>query len=341
MIFCTLFNWRYLPQGVALYRSLDRATRGNFTLHILCIDGFALAALRSLDLPRARLIPLGEIEDDRLHALRNQRSIGEFCWTCTTPLLLHVMAQQPQDAVVTYVDADLWFDADPHAVLEEMGSGSIYVHEHDFAPEHHTLAASSGRFNVGLVSFRNNAEGLGCLERWRSQCMDECVMDPAAGKCGDQNYLDEWPERYSGLVISKNPGVGLAPWNIGKHSIASAGGHFFADGRPMIFYHFHALSMLRPRLGVWPMVMASGYTVDLVIADTLYARYVRELRKATRQLKKQRSGIEHAIPTLPSVYGGIRNRDIMLQLGFFPLKVEKNSKVIGMLYGIDADKEIL
>ena len=37
------------------------------------------------------------------------RTVAEFCWTCTTPLLLHVMKLQPADAVVTYVDADLRF----------------------------------------------------------------------------------------------------------------------------------------------------------------------------------------------------------------------------------------
>jgi hypothetical protein len=341
MIFCTLFNWRYLPQGVALYRSLDRATGGNFTLHILCIDDFTLGALRGLNLPNARLIPMSEIEDDALRALRDQRSIGEFCWTCTTPLLLHVLAVEPADTVVTYVDADLWFDADPKAVLDELGKGSILIHEHDFAPEYQQLVASSGRFNVGLVSFRNNAEALGCLQRWKAQCIDECVMDPAAGKCGDQNYLDEWPERYAGLVISKNPGVGLAPWNVAKHAITTRGGHVFVNGRPMIFYHFHALSMLRPRLGVWPIVMASGYTVDRSIVGTLYAPYARELGQAARKLRRQGDGIDQALPTLPSVYGHARNRDIILQFAGYPLKTEHNCKALEMLYGIDGKNDLL
>jgi hypothetical protein len=341
MIFCTLFNWRYLPQGVALYRSLERATKGNFTLYILCIDDFAAAALRSLDLRNARLILMSEIEDDALRALRDTRSIGEFCWTCTTPLLLHVLAQQPPDAVVAYVDADLWFDSDPHAVLDEMGKGSIFVHEHDFAAEHLKLAANSGRFNVGLVAFRNNAEGLACLERWKTQCIEECVMDPVAGKCGDQNYLDEWPDRYSGLVISKNPGVGLAPWNVAKHRIARGDGGSLVDGRPVIFYHFHSLTMLQPRLGVRPVVMAYGYLFDQSLINTIYAPYVRELWRVSRNLKKMGHGIEGAVPTLPRVCERARSREIMLQIGGYSLPVERNAKMLEMLYGIDSKHEML
>jgi hypothetical protein len=341
MIFCTLFNWRYLPQGVALYRSLERATGGDFTLHILCIDDFTAAALRSLNLLNARLIPIGDIEDDVLRSLREKRSIGEFCWTCTTPLLLHVLAQQPSDAVVAYVDADLWFNSDPKAVFDEMGQGSIFVHEHDFAVEHSALAASSGRFNVGLVAFRNNAEGRTCLERWKAQCFEECVMDPAAGKCGDQNYLDEWPERYPGLVISANPGVGLAPWNVAKHRITGKDDCILVDGRPIVFYHFHALSMLRPRLGFWPIVMAYGYSFDEALAGAIYAPYVRELWRASRRLKKLGYGIEQAVPTLPHVYGRARNGDIMLHVGGYSVRTERNAKALELLYGIDSKNEIL
>jgi hypothetical protein len=342
MIFCTLFNWRYLPQGIALYWSLERATKGDFTLHVLCIDDYTLAALRSLRLPKVRIIPISEIEDDMLRALREMRSIGEFCWTCTTPLLIYVLAQQPPDAVVAYVDADLWFDADPRAVLDEMGKGSIFIHEHDFAPERDQMAASAGRFNVGLVAFRNDAEGRACLERWKIQCMDECVMDPAAGKCGDQNYLDEWPERYRGLVISRNPGVGLAPWNVEKHQVKTKHGHILVDDRPMVFYHFHSLTMLRPRLRVFrPVVMAYGYNFDQDLIDMIYVPYVRELWRASRILKRARYGIEEAVQSLPVVSTRTRAREILLQISGYSIPVAHNPTMLGMLYGIDRKHEML
>ena len=222
-----------------------------------------------------------------------------------------------------------------------MGKGSIFVHEHDFAAEHVALAANSGRFNVGLVAFRNNAEGRTCLERWKAQCFEECVMDPAAGKCGDQNYLDEWPQLYPGLVISANPGVGLAPWNVAKHQITGERDGILVNGRPVVFYHFHSLSLLRPRLGFWPTVMAYGYIFDQALVSTIYEPYLRELWRIARRLKKLGYGIEGAIPTLPSVYGRARNREIILQIGGYALKIERNVKALELLYGIDSKNETL
>jgi hypothetical protein len=342
MIFCTLFNWLYLPQGIALYRSLERAVSGQFMLHVLCMDDFTLAALRTLDLPNLRPIALSEIENDALRAVREKRTIGEYCWTCTTPLLRYVMAQQAPDTVVSYVDADLRFFSDPSIVLTEMGSGSIYVHEHDFAPEHAELQMVSGRFNVGLVAFRNNEEGRTCLEKWYAQCIDECVMDPAAGKCGDQNYLDDWPDLYPGLVISSNPGVGLAPWNTSKYRVTEHRGSVTANGRPVVFYHYHSLRMLRPRLGFGPVLIASGnYRFDPIVLRAIYEPYVREIWRAARQLDRKGYSTASAIPTVPHVYATTRNDQLLFQVAEYLVPTSFNVRAMKALYGIDADRDML
>jgi hypothetical protein len=342
MIFCTLFNWLFIPQGIALYYSLARTMRGEFVLYVLCMDDYALGALRLLKLPNVRPITLAEIENDALKAVRETRSIGEYCWTCTTPLLLHVMAQQPPDVVVTYVDADLCFFSDPSIVLAEMGEGSIYVHEHDFAPEHAELQMVSGRFNVGLVAFRNNDQGRTCLKKWSAQCIDACVIDPAAGLCGDQGYMDEWPDLYAGLVISSNPGVGLAPWNISKYKLANHRGKVTVDGKPVVFYHYHSLRMIRPRLRFKPIATASGnYRFDPSVIRAIYQPYAREVWRASRKLDRKKQGIANAIPTIPHIYTNVRNDQLMFQIAGYSVPTERNVQLLKALYGIDADRETL
>jgi hypothetical protein len=342
MIFCTLFDWSYLAQGLALYRSLERVVKDDFVLYVLCVGDYVPDALHYLNLPNLRLVHLADIENDALRAVRSTRTVGEYCWTCTTPLLLHVLSLHPPDTVVTYVDADLWFYSDPTAVLTEMGDGSIFIHEHDFAPEYADLLASSGRFNVGLAAFRNNEEGLACLRRWYAQCIDECAMDPAAGKCGDQNYLDEWPNLYPGLVISQNPGVGLAPWNVSKRQLGSVKGTTTVDGQPVVFYHFHSLRMLRPRLGFKPVIMASGkYFFDPSVVRTIYEPYARELWRVSSDLDKANFGIANLVPTVPHMYSQLLNHQLIFQIAGFSLPPDRNVQALKTLYGIDAEREML
>jgi hypothetical protein len=250
------------------------------------------------NLENVQIVTLSDIEDQKLKAARANRTRGEFCWTCTTPLLLHVLGQQQRDSIVTYIDADLYFFSDPSVVIKEMADGSIYIHEHDFAPEFAHLLATAGRFNVGLAAFRNSRDALACLRRWRDQCLNECVMDPGAGKCGDQNYLDEWPQRYPTLVITKDPGIGLAPWNISKHHLSSDSGRIDVDGRPVVFYHFHSLRLLQPRSGCNPVVMAAdtAYPLGDEVVATLYQPYVLELKQVVKLIDetKETKALRHS-----------------------------------------------
>jgi hypothetical protein len=314
VIFCTLFNKAYLPQGGALYRSLERTMGDDFLLYVLCMDEFSAAALTRLRLPRLQIIRLAEFEDDALRNARANRTFGEYCWTCTTPLMLHVLARQPEGAVIAYVDADIRFFSSPRVILEELGDRNIFIHEHDFAAEHAHFLTIAGRFNVGVVAIRNVPEGKECLERWKSQCLADCRMDPAVGRCGDQNYLDDWPERYPGLVVSQNPGIGLGPWNIGKHHLTRREDQLLVDDRPVVFYHYHSLRIWRPRFRLRPILMVGGgYLLAPDVVRAIYRPYVRELWAVISELEKSGSSV---LPDLaPMTLGGIfRHRLYRYQL---------------------------
>jgi hypothetical protein len=315
MIFCTLFNASYLPQGIALYHSLERTMEEDFILYVLCMDDLTSEVLAKLNFPSLKRIALEDVEDNKLRAVRDGRTIGEYCWTCTGPLLLHLFDRHPSGTVVTYVDADIRFFSDPTAILEELGSGSIFIHEHDFAPRFSGLLAISGRFNVGVASFRHDAEGSECLRRWTAQCLDQCVMDLSAGQCGDQNYLDEWPSLYSNLVVSSNPGIGLGPWNIEKHSVGSKGGRVVVDCRPAVFYHYHSLQLLRPRLGIKPILMSRWFSFEKDVVRALYHPYARDLWHAVDEIEQNGLSVAPALDRVPDRYSEISGEQLLLSFG--------------------------
>jgi len=315
VIFCTLFNQAYLPQGIVLYRSLERTAKDGFLLYVLCMDRQTAAVLERLDFPSLRIIPLEDIETEEMRAFKAQRSIGEYCWTCTTPLLLHVLDRCDRGAVVTYVDADIAFFSDPSTIMKELGSGSIYIHEHDFAPRYVALEAVSGRFNVGVSAFRNNAEGRACLDLWKSQCFDECVMNFDAGKCGDQNYLDEWPKLYPSLVISTNPGVGLGPWNIESRKIDESGSHITIGGRAAVFYHYHSLKLLKPDWGIKPIWMSGWFEIPATAKSAFYYPYARELWRAVAAIERNGLQIRETMSIVPDKIEDMPFQQTVLSVG--------------------------
>jgi hypothetical protein len=315
VIFCTLFNQIYLPQGIALYRSLERTAKDGFLLYVLCMDRQTAAVLEGFAFPSLRVIRLEDIETEAMKVFRAHRSVGEYCWTCTSPLLLHVLDQCDPGTVVTYVDADIAFFSDPSAMMKELGSGSIYIHEHDFAPRYAALEAVSGRFNVGVSSFRNDVEGRACLELWKSQCFDECVMDFDAGKCGDQNYLDEWPKLYPSLVISTNPGVGLGPWNIESRKICESGSHLVVDDRPAVFYHYHSLKLLKPNWEIKPIWLSGWFEIPAAAESAFYRPYARELWRAVADMERNGFPIRETMSIVPDKFEDMPFQQTVMSVG--------------------------
>jgi hypothetical protein len=296
--FCTLFDSNYASRGLSLYRSLEKHCGNDFLLTVLCMDNEVRHALAALNLSKVRLWNVEDIGDAELLAIREVRPRREFCWTCPGPLILSLLNEAGEGSVVTYLDADLMFFSDIKPIYDELGDKDILIHGHNFAPRYASYAQSSGVFNVGLISVRHSTQGMACLIRWRAQNMEKCELDPENGYCGDQKYLDEWPSLYSGLVILKHPGGGVAPWNVEAHGVREQGGRVMIDGCPLVFYHFHALRIvLAANWGQWFAIPSIGYNFDATVRRLIYRPYVGALRKAARELKQQ--GLSAPILAIP------------------------------------------
>ena len=239
--FCTLFDSRYLPRALALYRSLEDACE-HFTLRAVCMDEESRRLLGALALPKLRLISIQEVErwDPGLRAVRPARSSTEYCWTSTPAVCRFVLHQEPEIEALTYLDADLCFFGSPAPMYDELGDGSILLVPHRAAPADEPM----GVYNVGWVTFRNDSTGNAALEWWRDRCLEWCHARIEPGRYGDQKYLDDWPARFSGVRVSTNPGAGMLSWDAPSHVLSSAAsGEILVDGRPLIFHHHEGLHL--------------------------------------------------------------------------------------------------
>lgn len=259
--YVTLFDAGFLPNGLALHRSMQRHA-GDHHLWVVAMDTTTADALRSLALPDLSVIDLVDAEDDRLREVRPGRTRGEYCWTLTpfTPSL--VLARVPEATRATYVDADMWLQAPPDRLFDELASSgrSVLITPHAYSPEY-DQSALSGIYCVQFMPFvRGTSDDV--AHWWQDRCLEWCYARFEDGKFGDQKYLDDWPTRFPDQVhvLTDLPAL-QAPWNAGRFDPCDA-----------VAFHFHEVrtrSAHRVRLG--------HYRIPDRTIDTVYRPYLVDL----------------------------------------------------------------
>ena len=292
--FCTYFDRNYLFKGLALYRSLVEHCQA-FRLWILCCDDETHDILETMRLPMVELIRLTDFEDEELRAVKGSRTPVEYLWTITPSLPLSLLIQHPALPHIAYLDADLFFFGSPRPIYEELGDSAVLIIGHRFPPARRDLERTSGIYNVGMLIFRNDADGRGVLRWWRERCLEECSYRDEGGTCGDQKYLDDWPTRFPRVCVLKHKGANLAPWNIEGFATTMDHGCLRVEGDPLIFYHFHQFRTLSPRkfdLGWYPLSQQE--------IRAIYHPYIVTMRGAMAAVRRLRPGFSGGLtPTGP------------------------------------------
>ena len=267
--YVTLFDSLFLPQGLALHRSMERHVK-DYTLWILCVDDAAYQVLTRLRLPNVRLLPLDQLETPELQHVKPTRSKSEYCWTLTPFAPRFVFEADPGVARVTYLDADLWFRKHPRAIFRELEQSgrSVLITDHGYAPEH-DQSADYGQYCVQFLTF-TRGRGEQVRRDWEQKCIEWCFNRREDGKFGDQQYLDEWPERFPEDVwVLRDKELLLAPWNLSRFPYGNA-----------VVYHFHGLRILSERKCAY-----GEYPIPPLILRGVYLKYEDDLRRSIAQLK--------------------------------------------------------
>jgi hypothetical protein len=268
--YCTLFDSSYLTRGIAMYESLKKYS-DNFHLYIFSFNDKSHKLLKKLNLEFVTVISLKEFEDKELLKVKDGRSAGEYCWTCTPSTIKYCIENYNLDAC-TYLDADLYFFSNPSVLIKEMSEKSILITEHRYTPQY-DQSDTSGIYCVQFMTFKNDENGMKVLNWWRSSCNSWCYAKFEDGKFGDQKYLDDWTTRFDGVHVLQNLGGGVAPWNVQQYNLSS-------DNFHLIFYHFHDYKILEN-----DKVDLGSYILNENDINILYKPYAKHLERITEALK--------------------------------------------------------
>ncbi len=299
MIFCTLFDSNYMSRGLVTYYSLEKVCP-DFHLYIFAFDSTSFKVLTDLKLKHATIISLEEFEDEDLLRIKPTRSAGEYCWTATSSTIKYVL-EKFNAPHCTYIDADLFFYENPQVLIDELGESDVSIISHRYTPRY-DQSATSGKYCVQFMTFRNTEQGKKVLEWWRNACLDWCYNRFEDGKFGDQKYLDDWNTRFAGIVKElHHEGGGVAPWNIQQYEVSGTLEKPFISSKssgktfPVIFYHFHQFKVLTE-----DRVDLCRYVLSDNDVEMLYAPYVKELMTVSEMLQQNYPGKDYNATYNPS-----------------------------------------
>lgn len=304
LTFCTLFDENYLDKGLVLHRSLERVC-ADFTLYILCMSNRCYEVLSDLHYQHIHPISLQEFEYEVMLQVKKQRSVAEYCWTCSSAFTQYVIEHFHPD-YCTYLDADMRFYDNPQVIIDEMvrRNASVSIVGHRFnknvAKEKSHIV---GKYCVECNTFKNDDNGRHLLSIWVNQCLDHCSTDGDGIHWADQKYLDNWVDDYSFVIELENLGAGVAPWNISQYRLVYYDEENIfmkckGNKYKLLFYHFEGITYPSPKIANIKVFHQWGVQDSLVFL--LYDQYLSEIDFYKRMLKSK-YGIDNIIKHHPGI----------------------------------------
>lgn len=302
-ILCTLFNHFYLDKGLVLYDSLKEVSC-DFRLYILCMDDRCYEILKDIGYQEIVPIKLSEFEDKTMLEAKTNRSFGEYCWTCSSSLILYVL-EKYNEPICTYIDADMYFYQNPEILIDEMRKEgkTVMITPHRFPPERKHLEVN-GIYCVEFNSFVNEDCSLSVLRKWKQDCLNCCTSINDGVHFGDQKYLDVWPEKYPNIVhVCENPGAGIAPWNVewycgvkNQNNIV----YFKQTGTkiPIVFYHFQHITYIS-RFVIKTSIQIDKLEIDYSWIHHIYFDYLKKIEEK-KQMLELKYGIDYLMKDHPA-----------------------------------------
>ena len=171
----------------------------------------------------------------------------------------HLLKTYGLDALV-YLDPDIFVYAPLDPVFASLAHGATAVlTPHMTTPVFDGRSPSeqdllyNGTYNLGFIGVGSGAGTQRLLDWWEVRCLQLGFSEGRTGLFVDQKWMNLAPGLFEGVVISRDPGLNMAYWNLHERTLAKTASGFEVSSpdrpaMPLRFFHFSGVSPSEPNV---------------------------------------------------------------------------------------------
>lgn len=250
--FCCVADFNFLHRVLALDNSLKKFSN-NYTLHLLCLDQQIYNQINSNTIKKYLFEDLLKAdpfleksknnkpsEEALINCARNYEKAKrlQFVWSLSAYFSWFCLEKLGIEDIL-YIDSDIYFFDDWRKVydnIKEEDSVGLVEHRCHYNPK-------NGKYNVGIIYFKNNFDGYKCVTSWKNWLLIENnEFAKTHGSCGDQKYLELFPKLFQNVFIFDFYFGHLAPWNLNNHQYNNNKIFWNGKEQDLMYYHFSNFS---------------------------------------------------------------------------------------------------
>jgi len=245
--FCSVTDINYLNKLLALNFSLKKYSN-NYLFHVLCLDNETYEKINDTNIKKYHINNLLSNSEELKSCLNNPPSKEtliitnhdielakkkQFIFSLSAYFSWFCLSNNNVEDIL-YIDADIYFFDNWEKIYASSLKKSIGIVEHRCP-----TADYIGKFNVGIVYFKNDDQGFRSSRLWKN-CMVRTNHQfyESHGTCGDQKYLELFSQFFSNIIIFDEFFGHLAPWNIYHHLYEDNKIIWNNKKQDLMYYHF-------------------------------------------------------------------------------------------------------
>jgi len=285
--FCTIVTGDWVPNALALYRSLCRRDETTALSLLIAEDVYDTSWITD-PFPDIEVFLAPEICGEGVGGTIYRRYFrelrDEFRWSMKGVFIDFLLTQRGFERIL-YLDPDMHCCGEFDFLFEKLATSSVILAPHwrPFEPPEwdetgrlnrdelyckwYLANFSDGFFNAGLIGA--SREGAEAMRWWAKACAYRCERDPEAGFYDDQRYLDLVATRFAGVETLEHQGCDIAAWNslTCKRTPGPDGSVLINDRWPLVFVHFTPRTIVQTDRGLDPLLRPFLEECRVLVAD--------------------------------------------------------------------------